>query len=211
VSQRYGEIAFTPAVAEEQSRRGSRRFYARKLARAEATDSPEPLTQDERDFLVDRDGFYLATVSESGWPYVQFRGGPTGFLRVLDDHTLGWADFRGNLQYISTGNLAGDNRVSMIAMDYAHRQRLKIFGHARVTSAEEEPAIVEALADPSYEAVIERAVLVSVEAFDWNCQQHITPRFTASEIEPLVATLRNTLDATQAENRELRRLLADAQ
>jgi predicted pyridoxine 5'-phosphate oxidase superfamily flavin-nucleotide-binding protein len=210
MSRHYGDIAFTADVSAAQSRNGSRRFYGRKQARADTTALPDPLTEDERDFLGERDGFYLASLSETGWPYVQFRGGPAGFLRVLDEHTLGWADFRGNLQYISTGNLAGDDRVSIIAMDYAHRQRLKIFGHARVMSAEDDPALVEALADPSYEAVIERAVLISVDAFDWNCPQHITPRYSVAEIEPLVAPLRSALDAAQAENRELQRLLEDA-
>jgi uncharacterized protein len=162
----------------------------------------------ERDFLAERDGFYLATVSETGWPYVQYRGGPPGFLRVIDDHTLGWADFRGNLQYISTGNLAGDDRVAMIVMDYAHRRRLKIFGRAQVITAEDRPELITTLADPSYDAVVQRAVLISVDAFDWNCPQHITPRFTAAEIEPHVIALRRQLAALQAENDELRKASA---
>src|SRR3954453_20431595 len=176
MSGHYGDIAFTPAVADVQAQHGSRRFYARRQARRPGGIGPDALTEDEKDFLAERDGFYLATVSETGWPYVQFRGGPTGFLRVVDDHTIGWADFRGNLQYISTGNVGGDDRVALIALDYAHQRRLKIFGHARVVTVAEDPTLVESFADPAYDAEVERAVLVTVEAFDWNCQQHITPR-----------------------------------
>jgi predicted pyridoxine 5'-phosphate oxidase superfamily flavin-nucleotide-binding protein len=132
-------------------------------------------------------------VSETGWPYVQFRGGPPGFLRVLDEHTVGWADFRGNLQYISTGNLAGNDRVALIVMDYPNRQRLKIYGHARVAYVEDEPELVAQMAVPDYDAVVQRAVVVTVEAFDWNCQQHITPRYTAAELAPVLAQLRQRI------------------
>jgi predicted pyridoxine 5'-phosphate oxidase superfamily flavin-nucleotide-binding protein len=174
-------------VQEEQDRHGSRRFYARHQARAEgareaAPARGDPLTADVRTYLAERDSFYLATVGTTGWPYVQFRGGPRGFLRVLDDHTLGWADFRGNLQYISTGNLDHDARVALIVMDYPERQRLKIFGMARHHDIRDAPALAERLADPDYEAVVERAVLVDVAAYDWNCQQHITPRYTLDEV-----------------------------
>lgn len=206
MSSRYGEIAFTPAVAEAQAQRGSRRFYARHKARGGAA-APDTLTATEREFLAARDGFYLATVSETGWPYVQYRGGPPGFLRVVDDHTLGWADFRGNLQYISTGNLAADDRVSLIVMDYAAQDRLKVFGHARATDVGADPALAAAMEVPGYDAVVERVVLVTVVAYDWNCRQHITPRYTAPEVEHLVAPLRRDLDACRAENRELRRPL----
>ena len=128
-----------------------------------------------------------------------------GFLRVIDEHTLGWADFRGNLQYISTGNLGADDRVALFAMDYAHRRRLKIYGHARIVTVEDDPDLAAVLADPSYDAKVERAVIVHVEAFDWNCPQHITPRFTAAEIEPTVAALRSEVEALRAENIALRR------
>jgi len=124
-----------------------------------------------------------------------------GFLRVIDEHTLGWADFRGNLQYISTGNLGTDDRVALFAMDYAHRRRLKIYGPARIVTVEDDPD----LADSSYDAKVQRAVIVHVEAFDWNCPQHITPRFTAAEIEPWVAALRSEVEALRAENVALRR------
>ena len=200
MSKHYGEIAFTDAVRDVQDRYGSGAFYKSKTMRARAAESPDALTEDPREFLGQRDGFYLATVSETGWPYVQFRGGPVGFLRVIDEHTLGWADFQGNLQYISTGNLGADDRVALFAMDYAHRRRLKIYGHAKIVTVEDDPNLAAALADPSYDAKVERAVIVHVEAFDWNCPQHITPRFTAAEIEPAVAALRSEVAALKAEN-----------
>ena len=200
MSKHYGAIAFTDAVRDVQRDHGSNGFYDRKRVEGTATPGIDPLTDDEKEYLADRDGFYLATVSETGWPYVQFRGGPAGFLRVVDDHTIGWADFRGNLQYISTGNLSSNGRVALIAMDYLHRRRLKIFGHARIVTAAEDPALVSTFTDPGYDAEVQRVVLVTVEAFDWNCPQHITPRFTAAELEPHLATLRGQLEALQAEN-----------
>ena len=204
MSRRYPAIAFTDDVQAVQRERGSERVYARKrLAGAVATE-PDPLTEDEAEFLAERDGMYLATVSETGWPYVQFRGGPTGFVRVLDEHTLAWADFRGNLQYISVGNVSGNDRVAIIAMDEARRRRLKVFGHARIVTAEEDPDLIASLADPGYDAVVERAVVVTVDAFDWNCPQHITPRFTVAELEPMLADVRRRLSDLEAENAELK-------
>lgn len=204
MSKHYGSIAFTDAVVGVQREYGSDGFYGRKRVQGNAAPGTDALTDDEREYLAERDSFYLATVSETGWPYVQYRGGPTGFLRVVDDHTIGWADFRGNLQYISTGNVGGDDRVAIIALDYAHQRRLKIFGHARVVTVAEDPALVKSFADPGYSAEVERAVLVTVEAFDWNCQQHITPRFSAAELEPHLAPLRRQLADLQAENARLR-------
>ena len=204
MSKHYGSIAFTDAVVGVQREYGSDGFYGRKRVQGNAAPGIDALTDDEREYLAERDSFYLATVSETGWPYVQYRGGPRGFLRVVDDHTIGWADFRGNLQYISTGNVGGDDRVALIALDYAHQRRLKIFGHARVVTVAEDPALVKSLADPDYSAEVERAVLVTVEAFDWNCQQHITPRFSAAELEPHLAPLRRQLADLQAENARLR-------
>jgi predicted pyridoxine 5'-phosphate oxidase superfamily flavin-nucleotide-binding protein len=204
VSKHYGSIAFTDAVVGVQREYGSDGFYGRKRVQGNAAPGIDALTDDEREYLAERDSFYLATVSETGWPYVQYRGGPRGFLRVVDDHTIGWADFRGNLQYISTGNVGGDDRVALIALDYAHQRRLKIFGHARVVTVAEDPALVKGFADPDYSAEVERAVLVTVEAFDWNCQQHITPRFSAAELEPHLAPLRRQLADLQAENARLR-------
>ncbi|MEU0494063.1 pyridoxamine 5'-phosphate oxidase family protein [Mycobacterium sp. NPDC006124] len=210
MSKHYGSIAFTDAVVDVQREYGSDGFYGRKRVQGRAAPGTDALTDDERDYLADRDGFYLASVSETGWPYVQFRGGPRGFLRVVDDHTIGWADFRGNLQYITTGNVSGDDRVALIVLDYAQRRRLKIYGHARVVTVADDPALVGSFADPGYAADVERAVLVTVEAFDWNCQQHITPRFSAEELEPHLAPLRRQLADLQAENARLREGLESA-
>lgn len=204
MSKHYGTIAFTDDVRAVQHVHGSDAFYDRKRVAGKASPGVDPLTAVEQDYLAHRDSFYLATVSETGWPYVQFRGGPIGFLRVLNENTVGWADFRGNLQYISTGNLAGQNRVAIIAVDYLHRRRLKIFGHARVVTVEQDAQLAASLADPEYDAAVERAVLVDVEAFDWNCPQHITPKYTVAELEPVLAALRDQLAALQAENADLR-------
>ncbi len=203
VSKHYGAIAFTDAVRDVQHRHGSDGFYDRKRVQGTAVPGADALTDDEKDYLAERDSFYLASVGATGWPYVQFRGGPTGFLRAVDDNTIGWADFRGNLQYISTGNLSGNDRVALIAVDYVHRRRLKIFGHARVVTAEDDPAVLEAFADPGYDAVVERAVLISVEAYDWNCPQHITIRFSAADLEPHLAPLHEELAALRRENVQL--------
>jgi predicted pyridoxine 5'-phosphate oxidase superfamily flavin-nucleotide-binding protein len=211
MSKHYGAIAFTDDVRAVQGEHGSAEFYWRKLAAGQAAPGADPLTDDEKDYLSERDGFFLASVSATGWPDVQFRGGKPGFIHTIDDHTIGWADFRGNLQYISTGNVAGDDRVAIIALDYAHQRRLKIFGHARIVTADEDPELLTSLVDDTYDAVVERAVLVDVEAYDWNCQQHITPRFTAAELGPALAPLREQLAALQAENARLREQLADDQ
>ena len=207
MSKHYGAIAFTDAVRDVQRDHGSHGFYDRKRVQGTAVPGIDALTEDEKDYLAGRDSFYLATTSETGWPYVQFRGGPAGFLRAVDDNTIGWADFRGNLQYISTGNLTRNDRVALIVMDYVHRRRLKIYGHARIVTAEEDPTLLSTFAHPGYDAAVERAVIVTVEAFDWNCPQHITPRFTAAELEPHIAPLRRQLAALQAENAQLRETL----
>ncbi|GAA3938564.1 pyridoxamine 5'-phosphate oxidase family protein [Actinoplanes auranticolor] len=201
MSAHYADIAFTDQVGEVQERYGSQEFYARRRNRHFG---PDRFTSDVRTFLAARDSFYLATVSESGWPYVQYRGGPPGFLRVRDDNTIAWADFQGNLQYISTGNIAGDNRVALIVMDYPHRRRLKIYGHARVVYPDDDADLIAELSNPDYRAVIERGVIVTVEAFDWNCQQHITPRYTVTDLEPHLDVLRNRITELEAENTALR-------
>lgn len=204
MSSRYPAIAFTDDVQAVQHEHGSDTFYDRKRIAGAASEQPDALTDDEVEFLAERDGFYLATVSETGWPYVQHRGGPPGFLRVLDEHTIGWADFRGNLQYISTGNLGGNDRVALITMDYSRRRRLKIFGHARVVTVEQDRELVASLSHSDYDAVVERGVVVTVDAFDWNCPQHITPRFSAAELEPALADIRQRLADLEAENTALK-------
>jgi hypothetical protein len=198
----YAEIAFTPAVRDLQTLAGSRQAYARQ---ENAADRRDELGEMEAEFIGARDGFYQATVSETGWPYVQFRGGPAGFLRVLDAKTIGYADFRGNLQYISVGNLSRENRVSIILMDYANRARLKLFGRVRLVTKEEDPALLARLAVPGYRAVVQRGVIITVEGFDWNCPQHITPRFTQEEIRLVTAPLNDEINRLKQELAELGR------
>lgn len=194
MSRAYSDIAFSPAVRALQTRLGSRHKYA-ALDHTELRD--DRLGARESSFIAARDGFYQATVSETGWPYVQFRGGPAGFLKVLDDKTLGYADFRGNVQYISAGNLSGNNRISIILMDHAHRARLKILGRVRLVGLDEDPALMSKLELPNYRARVERGVVISVEGYDWNCPQHITPRFTEAEIAAATAPLREEIARLQ--------------
>jgi predicted pyridoxine 5'-phosphate oxidase superfamily flavin-nucleotide-binding protein len=156
------------------------------------------LGEKETAFIAQRDGFDLASLGETGWPYVQFRGGAPGFLRVLDERTLGWADFRGNLQYVSVGNVTVTYRVSLFLMDYAKRRRLKIFGHATLRAVGADDGLAARLAVPGYEATVERAAIVRVAGFDWNCPQHITPRFTLAEVERATQPLRDRIAELEA-------------
>jgi hypothetical protein len=199
---RFLELAFTPAVKAAQERHGSRESYERFAARGPANDRLGP---DEATFLAQRDSFYMASVSETGWPYVQHRGGPPGFVRVLDDRTIGFADYRGNRQYVSVGNLAGDDRVAMIFMDYPRQRRLKILGRARLVDVADDPALLARLAATDYDARVERAMVITIEAFDWNCPQHITRRFTETEVQQAVAPLQARLAELEAEVERLRR------
>src|SRR4051812_44771290 len=184
MSRSYHRLAFTDHVRDSQVRYGSRaaldRLDGRTAHGGDAGQPHDPLTAAEQRFVSERDGFYLATVSDSGWPYVQFRGGPAGFVTSPDEHTLAWADFRGNRQYISTGNLSHDRRVALIFMDYPNQLRLKVFGVATVTDVDR--GATAPLAVPGYRAKVEREVRVSVSAYDWNCPQHITPRYSAVEL-----------------------------
>ena len=207
MSRAFSDIAFTPAVRAAQTRMGSRSAYARL---DHADDARAALTPDEAAFVEARDGFYQATVSETGWPYVQFRGGPAGFLKVLDAKTLGYADFRGNVQYVSVGNLEGNDRVALILMDYANRRRLKILGRARLVQEREDPALLARLVLPDYRARVERAVIITVDAYDWNCPQHITPRYTVEEVDAASAPLRTELAALRAQVARLEAAAASA-
>jgi len=184
MGHRFAEIAFTPAVRAEQERQGSRQTYARA---EEGAPHHDRLGERERAFIARRDSFYIASIGETGWPYIQHRGGPAGFLRVLDERTIGFADFRGNRQYVTVGNLAGDDRVSLILVDHRARQRLKILGRARVVAAD--AAIARSLTVPDYRAAVERAMLIEVAAFDWNCPQHIPRLIPAAEAEATIAAL----------------------
>jgi predicted pyridoxine 5'-phosphate oxidase superfamily flavin-nucleotide-binding protein len=196
----YMDIAATPSVTAAQEANGSAHIWS-NLQRDRPSDR---LTAAEAEFITKRDSFYMATVSETGWPYVQHRGGPPGFLRVLDERTLGCADFRGNRQYISLGNLAANDRASLFLMDYANRRRLKIYAHVQATDLAENSDLRTALAQPDYGAKIERALLFHVDAFDWNCPQHITPRFTESELGQALAPVRDRIARLEAENQRLR-------
>lgn len=198
----YGflDIAVTPSVKAAQAENASRDLWE-DFRGDRAFDR---FTENEVAFVEARDSFYMATVSEAGWPYVQHRGGPPGFLKVLDEKTLGFADFRGNRQYISLGNLKADNRVSLFLMDYARRARLKIFARAEVKDIETDLELASRLTMPGYRAKVERAMFFHLEAFDWNCPQHITPRFTEAEISQAVAPMRTRLAELEAENEVLR-------
>ncbi|KIZ43697.1 MULTISPECIES: pyridoxamine 5'-phosphate oxidase family protein [Rhodopseudomonas] len=168
-------------------------------------------TAAETAFVQARDSFYMATVSESGWPYIQHRGGPVGFLKVLDEKTLAFADFRGNRQYISLGNVASDDRAALFLMDYPNRQRLKILAHMSVRDLAAEPEFAEQLSSPGYKGRPERAFILKLEAFDWNCPQHITPRFTADEVAAGTLLLRERLAETEAQLKILREHVARPQ
>ncbi|WP_221031811.1 pyridoxamine 5'-phosphate oxidase family protein [Actomonas aquatica] len=179
MNENFTHLAFGPSALSLQERYGSRFAYSRVAQSGERF----RLTPSEIDFIRERDGFYFSSVGANGWPYVQFRGGPTGFLKILDERTLGFADFGGNKQFISMGNMADDGRVVLFLMDYARRQRLKIWAEARWTYAEEDPELINRLQDPTYPAGrAERAVVLTLRAYDWNCPQHIPQRYTLDEI-----------------------------
>jgi uncharacterized protein len=197
----FGSLVFTPAVKALQEKYGSRRQYA-KLEASGA--SATRLGPKEREFIAERDSFYMATVGSTGWPYIQHRGGPRGFLKVVDDGTLAFADFRGNKQYVSAGNLATDDRVALILVDYPRQTRLKVLGRARTAEGKAAEAILATVNDPGYDAVVERALVIGVEAFDWNCPQHITPRFTVEEIRDVLAPAERRMAELERENETLR-------
>lgn len=201
MSRAFSDITFTEHVKAAQSLYGSRQA---NQGFEQADDPRSELTVREMEFIGARDSFYQATVGDNGWPYVQHRGGPPGFIRVLDTRTIGFADFRGNVQYISVGNLMGDERISLFLMDYANRRRLKIWGRARIVHEADDPALLSRLEVASYRARVERGILIRMEAWDWNCPQHITPRFTEAEIE-------QRMEALRAENAGLKARLADLQ
>ncbi|MEO3476516.1 pyridoxamine 5'-phosphate oxidase family protein [Phaeobacter sp. CAU 1743] len=195
----FAEIAFTESVREHQKRQGSARAYGRLLETPER--SGDRIGVAEAAFIAERDGFYQATVSETGWPYVQFRGGPRGFLKVVDEKTIAYADFSGNKQYISLGNLTDNARLAMILMDYPNRRRLKIWGTVEIIEGAE---ATDGLFPTGARAAPERAILIHVEAFDWNCPSHIPERLTLEELEPHLAPLRSQLAQLKAENERLK-------
>ena len=191
----YHAIAFTETVKAVQAEQGSRHVYAKQEARG---DQNGRLSAREAAFIMARDSVYMATTGEAGWPYIQHRGGPRGFMRVLNDETLGFADFAGNRQYISLGNILKDDRVSLFFMDYGNRARLKLFGRAQPVDSEDTEAL-EPLALPGYRARVERGIIIKVEAFDWNCPQHITPRLTEAEVIEAIKPLHQRIAELEAQ------------
>jgi predicted pyridoxine 5'-phosphate oxidase superfamily flavin-nucleotide-binding protein len=190
------DLAFTPAVKHEQEKRGSRRQYERLEAKGGFRTG---VTDELSAFLAERDSFYLATASATGRPYIQHRGGPKGFLKALDERTLGFADFAGNRQYITLGNLAENDQAYIFVMDYALQQRVKLWGRARVVEGADEPELVQRLAHPGYQAKVERAVLFTVEAWDTNCRQHIVQRYDEATVARLVEKLTARIVELEAE------------
>ena len=196
MSHRFADIAFTPSVKQVQQRLGSRAAYARNEQVTEPFN--HVLTEAEAQFIAARDSLYMASVGETGWPYIQHRGGPAGFVRVLDPQTIGFADFRGNRQYISLGNLLTDERVSLFFMDYANRTRLKLLGRARVVDPEDVETLGK-LAVPGYRGTVERGIVITVEGFDWNCPQHITERYSLDDVRKLTAPLLSRIADLEAQ------------
>lgn len=191
--QKFQQLAFTESVRQQQER-----YYGRSAEVGGVAVKPDTLSDEEIAFIRARDSFYLATVSENGWPYIQHRGGRPGFLHVLDSRTLAFADYRGNRQLLSTGNLAMNDRASLFLMDYPRRERLKILGHARVEDARQHSDLVAKLAEPNVQKIVERVFFIDVVGFDWNCSQHITPRFTAEEVREVVAPLQQRIAELEA-------------
>ncbi len=206
MAKAFAKISFTPSVVKIQKQHGSDKVYSKFLA--PDAQGGDQLSEGEAEFIGARDSFYQASASKDGWPYVQYRGGPAGFLKVLDAKTLAYADFRGNRQYISAGNMSENDRVSLILVDYPNRRRLKIWARARLVSLEDNPELVASLHDESYRARPMRAVILSLEAFDWNCPQHIHPRFTRAELEPYVGDLHAQIADLQAKNQSLKTKLS---
>ncbi|HEV7734295.1 MAG TPA: pyridoxamine 5'-phosphate oxidase family protein [Candidatus Binatia bacterium] len=198
MSRTFLRLATTPAVLAAQDRTYGR---ARPVSGGAERDVLGP---HEREYIAERDSFYMASVSESGWPYVQHRGGRPGFLHVLGPSTIGYADYEGNHQLLSTGNLTADDRVALILMDYPNQRRLKILGHARIEAAGTNAALVEQVAEASQRALVERVVVIEVTAFDWNCPKYITPRYTADEVREGVAPLRRRIEELEQELAHLR-------
>ena len=192
------QMVLTPAVQQAQDK-----YFGKHQV---ATNAPEmdSLTSDEADFIASRDSFYMATITETGWPYVQHRGGPAGFVKVLGPNLIGFADFKGNRQLISTGNLGVTDRAALFMMDYPHRTRLKLLGHARVIDARENPELLDELAPEPLRSKVERLFLIQVISYDWNCPQYITPRYTASDVEQYAAGLKARIAELEVQLAELR-------
>jgi predicted pyridoxine 5'-phosphate oxidase superfamily flavin-nucleotide-binding protein len=195
---KYLELAMTEAV-----RRAQNHYYGRAVNIAGAPER-DPLTQDEAEFIAERDSFYLGSINETGWPYIQHRGGPRGFLLVVNEKTLAFADYKGNRQLLTTGNVSVNDRVALFLMDYQNQARLKILGHARVEDARAHSELVAQLADPTMQPAVERLVFIDVVSFDWNCPKYITPRYSIEEVEELAGSLRTRIAELESELRAVR-------
>jgi hypothetical protein len=196
-------IVFTPAARREQTQRGSARAYEKKTEAG----FPDRVTPELAAFIAEQDTVFLGTASADGAPYIQHRGGPKGFIKVIDEHTLGFADYRGNRQYITLGNLSENDRVHLFLIDFSRRQRIKLWGRAR--AVENDDALIAKLFDDGYKAKPERVILFTIEAWDVNCSQHITARLSETETEQMMGVVQERIAALQAENARLRALLAE--
>jgi predicted pyridoxine 5'-phosphate oxidase superfamily flavin-nucleotide-binding protein len=193
MADKFLEITFTNSVQEAQKR------YFGNSHPVDAGAERDPLTPEEIEFIKARDSFYISSVSETGWPYVQHRGGSAGFLQVISPSALAFADYRGNRQLLSTGNLAVNDRLCLFLMDYPQRTRLKILGHARVEDARQHPELVKQYSSADVQRIVERIFLIDVVSYDWNCQKYITPRFTSEEVEDAMRPLRERIAKLEAE------------
>ncbi len=206
MAKNFAAIAYSAEVKKMQEKLGSRAAYAR-MEKDTYTDG---LTDNEIYFIAQRDSFYMASNGESGFPYIQHRGGPKGFLKVLDAKRIGFIDFKGNMQYITVGNLATNNNVAIIMVDYPSRARLKIFAKAEIVELKDNSALYDLLDLSNYKFKPERMMVLNIEAYDWNCPQHITPRYTAEEIEEAFAPQRNRITELEAEIKRLQAIIKDA-
>jgi uncharacterized protein len=193
MATKYLDLTFTDAVCRAQKQ------YYGSVGKIAGAPERDPLGQAEAEFVAARDSFYLGSISESGWPYIQHRGGPQGFLSVINETTLAFADYKGNRQLLSTGNVSLNERVALFLMDYKNRERLKILGHARVEDARAHPELVAQLADPKMRSSVERLVFIDVVSFDWNCPKYITPRYSAEEVDELVGPLKTRIAELEAQ------------
>jgi len=201
MANQFSKIAFTDSVKEVQALMGSRRNYARFES---GPDSNHELTESEIGFIGERDSFYMASISETGWPYLQHRGGPAGFVRVLSSNEIGFADFSGNRQYVSVGNIIKNNRVALIMVDYPNQARLKILGEVKIVELNSNLELISKMTPENYKAKVERAFVIKIQGFDWNCPQHITPRWTAAEVQKAVAPLKNKIQDLEAQIAQLK-------
>jgi len=205
MAKNFASIAFTDAVKKVQEAMGSRKSYAR-MERETYVDG---LTENEIEFIAQQNSFYMASIGENQFPYIQHRGGPNGFVKVLDAKRIGFVDFKGNMQYISVGNIATNNHVAIIMVDYPTRTRLKILAKAEIVELRDDPVLYDLLQPGDYKFKPERMMILHIEAYDWNCPQHITPRYTVPEIEAAFATQRNHITKLEEELKLLKQRLKE--